>query len=165
MPDIKTLLALIAGALALISFIPYLVTTVRGTTKPNRATWSIWTLQGWLLTSSYYASGGEHTIVDSISLLGAGISIGLWILLGSPLTALYFGIVVSLIGAVPTLYKTYREPETENSLSWGIFSCAAIINLFALPTLLAAENIYPFYLLCINGAVFLLAFFGNQRSA
>ena len=189
MSEFPFVLAVISGVLALGSFIPYIVTTLQGTTKPNRVTWCIWTLQGWILTSTYYLSGGEHNIwlpladtvlvcviailslrygaaaytkVDIFSVFGALVSILLWILLGSPLTALYFGIAVSLIGAVPTLVKTYRAPETENSLSWGIFSCAAIINLLALPTLWAAENIYPFYLLFINGAIFLLAFFGKR---
>ncbi len=189
MPELPFVLAAVSGVLALGSFIPYIVTTLQGATKPNRVTWCIWTLQGWILTSTYYLSGGGHNIwlpladtvlvsviailslrygaaeftkVDTFSILGALVSILLWILLGSPLTALYFGIVVSLIGAVPTLVKTYRAPDTEHSLSWGIFSCAAIINLFALPTLWAAENIYPFYLLFINGLIFLLAFFGKR---
>lgn len=189
MSDISTLLAIVSGLLALGSFIPYVITTLQGTTRPNRVTWWIWTLQGWILTSTYYLSGGEHTIwlpladtilvtvvallsfrygeaghtrIDTISLMGAGISILLWVTLGSPLTALYFGILVSLMGAVPTIVKTYRAPETENSLSWGIFSVAATINLFALPVVLSAENVYPLYLLLINGTIFLLAFFGKR---
>lgn len=189
MEDARSLLAITAGILALGSFIPYFTTTLAGKTKPNRVTWWIWTLQGWILTSTYYLAGGEHniwlpladtvlitiiailslrygtsghSILDTISLVGALGCIAVWLAFGSPLTTLYFGIFVSIIGAVPTIIKTYREPDTESRLAWGTFSVAATLNIFALPTLFSPETVYPFYLLAINGLIFLLTFVGKK---
>lgn len=61
MHDIAPLAGLAAGALALVAYIPYVVSILRGNTKPNRATWFIWAVIGAILGASYYASGAEHT--------------------------------------------------------------------------------------------------------
>ena len=51
-----------AGLLSLAAFVPYIIAIVKGVTKPNRATWWIWTTNGLILLASYYASGAESTV-------------------------------------------------------------------------------------------------------
>ncbi len=188
--DIKSILAIVAGVLALLSFVPYLNSIFKCTTKPSRVSWSIWAIQGWILTSTYYLSGGIHNIwlpladtilvttiallsfkygsrqwskIDLVTLIGAAITITIWITTSVPLYALYSGVMVGILASLPTIKKAYQKPGTENPWAWGIFSLAAIINLFSLPTLLSVENIYPFYLLFVNGAIFLSTSLSKNR--
>src|SRR5690242_18066463 len=61
-PAQQALLGALAGALSLLGFMPYIVEIVQGKTRPNRATWWIWTVVGAMLSASYYASGSPHAI-------------------------------------------------------------------------------------------------------
>src|ERR1700730_15252856 len=66
-PDVQELLGQLAGVISLFGFVPYIMEIVRGKTRPNRATWWIWTMVGAMLCASYYASGARHTIWVPIS--------------------------------------------------------------------------------------------------
>src|SRR5258708_6654683 len=49
---------IIAGILSLVGYVPYVFETIKGTTRPNQATWIIWTIVGGLLAFSYCAKQG-----------------------------------------------------------------------------------------------------------
>src|SRR5665213_2181309 len=55
-------LGYVAGILAIGGYIPYIIATLKGTTKPNKATWIIWMVVGGLLASSYVASGDHASM-------------------------------------------------------------------------------------------------------
>src|SRR5215207_1561553 len=115
MGDLRSALGLLAGALSLLAFIPYIASIFRGQTRPNRATWWVWTVCNGVLFASYYASGERRSawvplsymvaslVVAVLSLkrgegglsrfdrgcaLASAAGIGLWAVSGSPLTAL-----------------------------------------------------------------------------
>lgn len=169
-------LGIIAGILAIGGYVPYIISIVRGKTKPNKATWIIWTVVGGLLAFSYIAEGDIKTIwlplgyffgpllaailsfrygysawarLDTICLTVAIISIVPWIFSHATITLL-INVLIDASGAIPTLVKTYREPETEDFTAWSIFLIANTIQLFAITEWNLAA-IYPIYL-------FLLAF-------
>lgn len=176
MPELQGLLGQLAGLISLLGFAPYLVDVVRGKTRPNRATWWIWTVIGAMLCASYYASGARHTVwvpasyvigplltallalrygeggwdrFDRGCLAASLCSLLVWWLARSPLLALAANIGIDLLGALPTIRKTYREPEAESLLSWTIFLLADTLNLGALGRWSPAASLYPLYLFAL----------------
>ena len=63
-----SLLGKIAVALSFLAFVPYVLATLRGKTRPNRATWIIWSAVGVTLLASYAVAGARETLEDAASL-------------------------------------------------------------------------------------------------
>src|SRR3989338_7300463 len=61
------IIGLVAGFLSFSAYVLYIITTLRGKTKPNKATWWILTLIGVMIASSYYAEGARDTMWIALS--------------------------------------------------------------------------------------------------
>jgi hypothetical protein len=169
----QAVIGVVAGFLSLLGFVPYLVSIYQGKTRPNRVTWWIWAIVGLILCSSYYSSGAVDTIwvpvcsaighliiaiiaikygqggwsrFDRGCVLSAGISLLLWWRFSSPIIALLINIGIDFIGALPTIRKSYYQPQTEDPFTWVIFLSAHTLNLFALNHWSLALSAYPLYL-------------------
>ncbi len=172
-PDQQALLGQFAGALSLLGFVPYIVEIVQGKTRPNRATWWIWTVVGVMLCASYYATGARHAVwvpasyvagplvtallslkygeggwdrFDRNCLAASLLSVVVWWVARSPLLALLSNIAIDFLGALPTVRKSYHEPGAESLLSWSIFLVADAANLGAIGAWSPATALYPVYL-------------------
>jgi hypothetical protein len=183
MSDLKTILGICAGIFSLLGFIPYLITVLQGKTKPNRASWWIWASLGIILAMSNYSAGARETmwllasyalcqlVIATLSLkygeggwnsfdltcmLGAGISLLLWWWFNSPLIAITISIAIDSLGALPTIRKSYYEPESEDFFSWLMFWTAGTFNLYALEQWSFALSAQPIYLFCFNSIVLIL---------
>ena len=73
MPPFTVVAGWVAGVLSLVAFVPYIVAILRGETRPNRATWWIWTTTGGVLLASYYFSGADTTIWVAVSYFVASL--------------------------------------------------------------------------------------------
>jgi len=173
----------IAGLVSAVAYIPYAISIIRGQTKPSLSTWVIWTVVGGALCASHWASGGHDSFwvpltymlgplllaglavrygeiawsrFDGACLAAAAFSLVLWALSGTPLVALCMNIVVDLIGALPTIRKSWREPESEDRLSWNMFFAANAINLLAVEKWSFSGAVYPVYLVLIALTMILL---------
>lgn len=185
MDDLRVLVGQVAGVVALAGFAPYLLSTARGRTVPNRATWWIWTVVGATQCASYYAAGARDSIwvpigyvlgplatallalrrgeggwgrFDRACLAGAAGAVGLWWLSGSPLVALLASVGVDAAGALPTLRKTFAEPWTEDGPTWTIFLLANALNLAALDDWSLGGAAYPLYLFGVSLAMVALVY-------
>lgn len=170
----------IAGLLALIGFVPYVIATLQGKNKPNRVTWIIWGLVSLILLGSYKTAGATHALWPSVSnalgmiviivlsfkygegggnlldlgcLLTALAGLFFWWFFDSPLPALYISIAVDLIGGIPTIKKSYLDPAREDRLTWILFWTANVLNLFAVEEWNFAMALYPLYLFFISGTI------------
>jgi hypothetical protein len=180
-------IGIIAGILALSGYIPYIYSIIAGKTRPNRATWFIWTIIGGLLAFSYLAEGDQNSIwlpigyflgplivailslrygyaewtrLDTICIVAAFISIVPWILSDNATITLLINLLIDSTGAIPTLVKTYREPETEDMTAWGIFFAANTIQLFAI-SMWNLAALYPIYLFFLAGTMVLFILKGK----
>jgi len=173
-----TLIGIIAGSIGLLGYLPYIATTLKGKTKPNRATWWVWGLLGIIQVISYYYSESNfdsaiwllacYTIcqiimallsvkfgeggwdkLDKMCFAGVIFSVVLWRLFHSASITLLFTIAIDIFGAVPTVVKSYHEPEKESSFSWTIFLVANSLNLIAIGSW-SLRSTYPFYLFCLS---------------
>jgi hypothetical protein len=137
----------------------YARSIVLGSTKPSQATWSIWTLNAFLLLGSYYLSGARDTAwlsvgyaiglcvisilslkygvtgwgtLDKVCLAGALLAAGLWIWTGSALLAFILTLIIDMLGIIPTIWKTWFEPGEEDLTSWTILLIGGISSIFAI---------------------------------
>lgn len=172
-------IGIIAGILAIAGYVPYIISILRGKTQPNRATWFIWTVVGGLLAFSYLAEGDQNTIwlpmgyflgplitvflslrygyaiwtkIDTICVVAALISIIPWILSDNATLTLLINVLIDATGAIPTLIKTYHEPETEDLTAWVIFFIANTLQLIAISYWNLAA-VYPIYLFLLAGGI------------
>lgn len=173
--DIKATLGIIAGIIAFVAYIIYIVSILRNESKPNRVSWFVWSFVGLVSAISYYFSGTHNTIwvpfvefigpliiailaikygegglkdkTDLLCLLGAFISIILWIIFDSPVIALIFNLAVDAFALIPTIKKSYKRPEGENFWAWFGTGTADVINLFAIEKFTLGILIYPVYML------------------
>ncbi len=180
---------MVAGVISLAAFIPYIISILRGKTKPNRASWWIWTVVGLMLASSYSASGAKDTIWVAISyVIGpfitallalkfgeggwtrfdracigcAAMSGALWFIFDSPLLALFINITIDCAGALPTIRKTYKKPEDEDRIAWILFFLGNTLNLFAIEKWNFAIATYPIYLFIGCGIITFLVLFRRR---
>ncbi|WP_036479633.1 hypothetical protein [Myxosarcina sp. GI1] len=183
MNDWQAVIGIVAGIISIFGFVPYLTAIYQGKTQPNRTTWWIWTIVGFILLASYYSSGATSTIwvpaclaighfiiailalsygekgwnnFDRICLLGAGMSLFLWWWYQTPLIALSLNIAIDFLGALPTIRKSYYKPKSEDPLPWLVFLLAHTVNLFALKSWSFELVAYPLYLFCIVSVIVLL---------
>jgi hypothetical protein len=178
--SIGEIAGVIAGVLALTAFVPYIIAILRGSTRPNRATWFIWTVVGLLLATSYYSSGAHDTLwvpvayvagplvvavlsikfgeggwtwLDRLCLFGAAASAPLWWLSGSPLIALVINLLIDALGALPTIRKSYYNPQGEDRTAWALGLAGATVNLFAIEAWSFEIAAYPVYMFVANATI------------
>src|SRR3990167_2698669 len=189
MSNLYETLGILAGILALVGYIPYIYTTIRGKTRPNKATWIIWTVIGGLIAFSYLFEGDKNTIwlplgyfigplvvailsfrygysewskLDIACLVVGAISIIPWIISDNAIFTLLINVFIDATGAIPTVVKTYREPETEDFSAWTIFFVANTLELLAIEQWNLAA-IYPIYLFILAASIVLFIVKGKLK--
>lgn len=176
-----------AGLVAFLAFVPYVISIFHGKTKPERATWFIWLIVGIVILVSYISSGAKDTIwvalsyvvaplvvvilsikygvggwtrLDKICLSLVACSLLLWSVFKSSEMALYLNIGIDFLGAVPTVFKTYKDPRSESQLAWGVSLISSVLNIFAIDQLNFSVVVYPIYMFCLMVTMFVLV---NRR--
>lgn len=184
------LLGQIAGILAVVQAIPYIIGILRGKTKPARASYAIWSVVQTISAMSYIASGATDTkwvpIVLTvsaivifvlsfkygmgglskldISCLGiAAVAIILWVTTNNPTLAVYASLVASTIAFIPIVKKSYLQPATENTLSWTLYATSVLFNIAALTTLEPVIALPPIVSLLFSGTIAVLLLMPRKR--
>lgn len=185
-------LQVLAGTLTLVCVVPYLRDIVRGRTRPQRASWLIFTALAGVAAISQFMTGST---VGAFLALGAALgfalvfiaslwrgeggltgrdllamTIGLAGVIGSvvvrePLVALASVIGAELAAVVLTVRKALRAPETETASTWAIDACAGLVALAAIPAWTVEQWLYPAYHLLANLAVLLAILQGRRVGA
>ena len=180
MHDIASIAGKFAGIISLSAFVPYILSILRKETKPNRASWLIWAIVSFIIALSYRAAGASYaflapvgyvigsTIVlilsirngvggwtpfDRSCLIGVAISLVLWRIFDSPISALLINLFIDLLGTLPTIRKAWYQPETESKVAWSLFSLGTIVNLFAIEKWIFSMAVYPVSMIFIVGTV------------
>lgn len=175
----------VAGLVSLAGFVPYVRDVVARRTVPSRSTWAIWTLVGALLCASNWTTGATSTLGISASYVAGPLvvfalslrfgkggldrferrclavsvaSVILWSITREARVALWLNVAVDAMGALPTIRKAYREPESESRVAWACFLVGATLNLGALPSAAPTVLAYPLYLFAVAATMtFLIA--------
>jgi hypothetical protein len=166
----RSVVGVVSGLIALLAFVPYIWSCIKGVASPNRASWWIWTLVGAMTCASYYAAGarssvwitlsfavgplliaivsvrrgtGGFTGFDGVCVIAALIAAILWWATGSPIVALVLLMVADSLGLLPTIRKTWRDPASESRLPWALWLVADALNLVAVQKWNFAQTFYP----------------------
>jgi hypothetical protein len=176
----QAVFGILAGILQLVATAPYLRDVLRGSTRPQRATWGIWTTLGLVVLSSQWASGASWSLVLTVgqvvscgaifalslrrgvggasrfelALLGiAALGVVGWQIAGNPVVATCSVVVADLIAVALMLPKAYRQPRSETLETYAIGVVSTLLALLAVGAGTPSLLIYPVYLLVADSAV------------
>ena len=171
---------LLAGILQLAASAPYVRDILRGTTIPQRSTWTIWTTLSFVVLASQWASGATWSLaltvgqaascavifvlamrrgvggvrpVEFALLAIAALGIVGWQIVDDPTVATCSVVIADIIGVALMLPKTYRSPGSETLSTFAIGVVSTICALLALESSEASLLIYPVYILFADAAV------------
>ncbi len=179
----QTIIGAIASFLCFLYFVPYIISILKGKTRPNRASWWIWVTLGVFLCIFYdrtdpgttlwalaapvlgqlivailslkYGEGGWSRF-DRLCLAGAGISLILRWQSNSDFAAMMFLIAIDILAALPTIKKSYLEPDKEDLLTWALYSAGSLLNLFTINEWSIEKTTWPLYVFVVNTIIALL---------
>lgn len=175
-----------------VGYIPYFKGIFNGSVKPQRITWGIWSILtsvafinqiingggysayffgstallviGVFLLSIKRGMGGKSTF-DLIVLVASICLFILWAVTRDTRMTTIIAVLIDLIAALPTLYKTYKQPETEVYLQWILAAVAGLLSMLAVGTSTDyILYIYPLYIVVMNSLIVLAKFAGDKRA-
>lgn len=184
------LFGLSAGILSIISGIPYIRDILRHKTKPERASWLIWSALGGIAFFSQLAKGatdslwltGVQTVGvmvvfllslkygvgglakrDIVAILFAGLGLVLWYVTQEPAIALLIVICIDALGVALTCIKTYEKPESETLITWLVSGTAGILGALAVGSWNVILLAYPVYIVLANYTVVITIYLGKKK--
>ncbi len=186
----KEFVALIAALLAIVGNVPYVRDVVRGRVKPHPYTWFVWTIVSAVVFFGQLAKGAgigalptaaseiftliifllslkygfKHIRrIDTVFLCIALLGLIPWWLTKDPTVSVIIVVTIDVIGFIPTLQKTWREPETEVPLLFGTNVVRHILMLFSLQAYNVATTLHSIAMITTNSLMTLFILF--RRSA
>ena len=185
------ILGFLSAVICFLAVIPYIYDILKGKTKPERASWFIWTALGSIAFFSQLAKGATNSLWmvgfstlavlivsllslklgyggfskrDKISLSVAAFGILLWFITKEAAFALYLTIFVDLIGTALTTIKSYESPESETLSTWIIACVAGVLSALSVGEWNFILLIYPFYIAIANLAVVVAILLGRKEN-
>ncbi|HXD64388.1 MAG TPA: hypothetical protein VNV17_07220 [Solirubrobacteraceae bacterium] len=179
--------AILAAVVTVAGNAVYAVDTVRGNTQPNRVSWMLWTLAPMIAFAAEVTQGvglqslltfaigfgpllvvcasfldpkayARVTLFDVLCGVLSLVALVAWAVTGRGSVAIFLSILADFFGAVPTLRKSYRDPESEHAVAFLAGVTGSIITLL---TINAADWDFaswgfPVYVIVVSGAIALL---------
>lgn len=174
------ILGILAGLISVFCYIPYVRDILLKTTKPERASWLIWTVLGSISFFSQLAKGASNSLWmtgvqtfgvalifamsikfgtggltsrDVKALIVALIGLIIWYFTQEAAWALFIVIIVDAAGALLTVFKAYEDPESETISTWFLSGLSGLIAAFAVGSWNFILLSYPVYICLANWTV------------
>ncbi len=184
-------LGIVASLIWIGSAVPYILSIVRGKTRPSAVSQFLWTILGVIDVAAQYSAGASWSILivaavtfntgifTVLALAGYGyknnklswadwicliLAIGAlvaWYMTSNPVVALLFSLVANSFAAVPTFIKTYKDPESELALGWALVTLAGIMGVVSNTIWTPANLIMPVYITVECAIIAALAYIGR----
>lgn len=180
-------LVLVGAALNLSGTYVYIRDIIKGTTKPNRVTYLMWSIAPLIATIAALASGVWWAVVPvfatglgplivlivSFFVKGSYWKLGrydyicgtfsllaliLWGITNQPTIAIIFAIVSDAFAALPTLKKSWTNPETESGSAYVLAMIATITTYAAVKTWVFSEYGFATYIIFMDGLIALFVY-------
>lgn len=181
--------AIVGAIISSVGTFVYLVDTIKGTVKPNRVSFLLWSIAPII---AFFAQIKQGVGMESIMTLSTGVlpltvfaasfvnkksewkiskfdlvcgalsilGLILWQITQVGNLAIAFSIMADGLAAVPTLVKAYHNPETENAWPWLSTAVGVVFTLLTIKTLTFANSGFIIYILLVNLLIF---FFVQSR--
>lgn len=180
--SLQTAAGVVALTTSVAAYIPNTRAILAGTNRQKLSSWIIWTGTSLLLFFSCrkldiplwvpvaYLIGNSVTLAalafrrvpalwDLADTLSMGVSLFCmvpWLFFDAPLVTTTALLLMNAAGAVPTLKKVVRHPETENRWAWLLWGLGYIFNLAAVDELSYTKLVYPVIMLIACGSISVL---------
>jgi hypothetical protein len=186
------LFGLLSGVIGVAGYIPYTRDILRLTTKPDRVSWLIWSLEYTVLFLAQFAKGATNSLwlvglqllgvllVSTLSLrYGVGgldrrkivllacvaLALILWYVTKNASVALCISLVVEASGVVLTAIKVYKQPDSETLAMWWLVGIAGVLGVPAVGrTTASILFVYPISLVVMSSCVVSAAWLGARRA-
>lgn len=176
--EMKSLFALAATIIAVVSYVPYLRDMYRGKTKPHAFSWFIWSLLGfiagyaqiragggvgssvvlvtsgiclWIALAAYRQGAVKITRGDWITFVAALLAIPLWVATKRPVLSVVLVTAIDTIGYWPTIRKSLKHPEHETLSTHYLSTLKHCLTLVALERYNLTTVLYPASLAVTTG--------------
>ncbi len=176
-------LGLLAGVIGSADAIPYVRDVHRGSTRPHRGTWLIWSVLAIIAFLSQRADGATWSLVmvagqavltsvifvlptrrreggvspGELVMIGlAGAGVAGWLIPDEPVVATACVVAADLIGVALMVPKTWRDPASETLITFVLGGLAGALAAGAVGELDASLLLYPVYYCVGNAAIALL---------
>lgn len=165
--------------ISLIGISSYIKEMLKGNVKPNRVSWLMWSIAPLIATFAALSSGVALSVIP-VFMAGFGpllvfiislfkkeaywklqrfdyycgslsaLALILWVITKEPIIAIVFSLASDLLASIPTLLKSYKNPETESSSAFlgGLLSAAT--SFFAIEKWNFPSLAFPIYLVLMN---------------
>lgn len=179
------LVGILIGAIGSLS---YLIDTLKGKVKPNKVTFFMWSIAPLIAFSAEAKQGvGIQSLMtfsvgffpltifiasfvnkkaqwklrrfDLICGLLSLAGLALWMITRVGNVAIFFSIMADGLGAVPTLVKAYKYPQTESPWPWITASINAALTLLTIKTWSFSNFGFPAYIFIVTLIIFSLVQF------
>jgi hypothetical protein len=191
MSSIATIFLALSLICTISSVVPYARDILRRTTKPNIASWIVWTALTGVATIVQFAAGETTTAIITLAaaletlvivilglrygyadfgrfewvcLLGALAGLMIWLLLDNPVLAVLLTVLIDLAGSLPTVRHSWLSPGEETWLTYLAAGLGGLFGLLALTSFTVVSLAYPIYLAGMN-AILVAIILWRQRVA
>lgn len=173
--EVKSILGVLSGVLAVISAIPYIYSSIKGSVRPsivsqslwfilqlfqiylmsrNGFTWPLAVLIGTTINVAMFLMLGvfgrgytKFSIYDFVCVVVFFISLLIWLTSDSAVTALITSLVAEFSALIPTLKKTYLIPESESRVAWAILFVGSVLSIMSSTNFSTLDILLPAYYL------------------
>jgi hypothetical protein len=173
----KETLAIVASLLAIVGNVPYLIDVLKKRIEPHAYTWFIWSIVSCVIFFGQVAKGAGigalptafsevFTIIifffslrngfrhikpsDHYFLVAALLGLIPWAITKDPTISVIVVVSMDLIAFVPTLRKTYAEPQTEKPLLFATNVIRHALALVSLRTYNIATTLHSISMIVTN---------------
>ena len=173
----KETIAIIAGLIAIVGNVPYLVDVIKKRIQPHPYTWFVWSIVSAVIFFGQVAKGagvgaiptacaeiftfiiflfslkyGFKNIkrIDTFFLIFALLGIIPWIMTKDPTISVVIVVTIDLIAFVPTLRKTWLHPKTETPILYSMNVLRHILTLFSLQAYNIATMLHSIAMIVTN---------------
>lgn len=178
----KDFAAIAAFVISLVANIPYIVETIKGEVKPERISWLLWTILGFVyFFSTIYDTGamlftlgeviapilifilalkygvGGKSKFDLVSLAVALVALALLLTTSNVFLSLCLALFIDAIGIMLTIRKLHVDRASESKAFWGLCAVAAVFAVFSLHEYSATALMFPIYVLVVSLYIFIIA--------
>jgi hypothetical protein len=190
--DYHVLLGLLAVAIGIVGYVPYIRDMLRGHTKPHAFSWLIWSiLEGTAFAVTITEGGGPGAwvlglativclfvfvvalkkgdrtfpLIDWVMLGASFFAIALWAVTKDPLLSIILIAVIDAIAFVPTFRKGWHKPYEETLIEYESSALKQVIGIAALTAFSLTTALYPASLVLTNVAFVTLMRMRRKRVA
>ena len=190
--DYKSWLGLIAVALTVYAYIPYLRGIYAGTTKPHLFTWIVWSVvtliaviiqivEGagagawptviaalicfWITYLSITRGSKDIKKIDWFFLISSLCAIPLWIITNNPAWSALLVTGIEIVASFSTIRKSWTAPEHEVMLTYGLNTFRYVLSIIALASFSVATLAFPLGMVFMNALIFGVLLLRGKRKA